>query len=82
MTCYMRHMHWLFEAVETAYDADGRKRMDAALRRVLGFGPQQHCPEIWAAVKALSPERRSSLVGEVRQALAATARDPSMDRSP
>jgi hypothetical protein len=65
MTCYMRHMAWLFEALGLAYDAENRRRVDSALREVLAVGPDAHCPEIWAAVKTLDDADREALVPAV-----------------
>ena len=69
MTCYMRHLTDVFEALELEYDAANRKRLDAALRPLLGLGTEPHCPEVWAAYKALSDEERLSLVPGLRETL-------------
>jgi len=69
MTCYQRHLHWLFEALELEYDAANRRRVDTALREVLGMPTEAHCPEVWSAIKALRLEEREALIPEVRQAL-------------
>src|SRR5512143_649546 len=53
MTCYQRHLRWLFEALELPYDSPSRDRVDAALRAVLGVPTGAHCPEVWAAVKSV-----------------------------
>jgi len=70
MTCYMRHMDWLFEALELESDTTNRRRVDTALRQVLAMPDDAHCPEIWAAVKVLSDDERAALVPRVRDALA------------
>jgi hypothetical protein len=69
MTCYMRHMDWLFEALPLADDKANRRRLDTALRRVLGSAEGDHCPEVWAAYKALADDERAALVPQVREAL-------------
>jgi hypothetical protein len=33
------------------------------------MGPEKHCPEIWAAYKALSEMERAALVPGIRDAL-------------
>ena len=53
MTCYMRHMDWLFDGLALQSDKTNRRRVDTALRDLLGFDAEAHCPEIWAAIKAL-----------------------------
>lgn len=69
MTCYMRHLEDVFVALGLEYDKPNRTRVDAALRPLLGMGPQQHCPEIWAAYKALSDSERAALVPQIAKAL-------------
>lgn len=71
MTCYMRHMDWLFDELAIPSDKKNRARMDAALRTTLGFGDDAHCPEIWASIKALSEEERFELVPRVAEVLEA-----------
>jgi hypothetical protein len=65
----MRHMSWLFDALGVEDDKRTRTRADAALRQHLEMGPDAHCPEIWAAIKVLSPEERDALVPIVGAAL-------------
>jgi ribosome recycling factor len=70
MTCYLRQMHWLFEALDLEYDKSNRKRVDAAIRAELGMNQEARCPEIWAAIKALPETQRDALVPEVGARLA------------
>jgi hypothetical protein len=71
MTCYQRHLTWLFEALDLPYEKKERKSVDSALRAILGLGAEVHCPELWAAYKALPEERQgAALAEEVRQWLA------------
>lgn len=69
MTCYQRHLTWLFDALELPYDKDTRHRVDDALHTVLGLEAAAHCPEVWAAYNALPDDRRAGLPDEVRAAL-------------
>jgi len=69
MTCYQRHLGSLFETLGLAYEKPERARVDAAIRQVLGFGPDAHCPQIWAAIKALPPEDREKLPAHVSEHL-------------
>lgn len=75
MTCYQRHLAWLFEEAGLPYDQATRRRVDRALREILAIGPQAHCPEVWSALKALPPGRRATLPAEVREVLNGT--DPA-----
>ena len=70
MTCYMRHLDWLFEGLELESDRDNRRAVDSSLKRVIGLGADAHCPEVWAAVKALSEDERADLVPRVAADLA------------
>lgn len=69
MTCYMRHTDWLFEGLDLPSDKENRRRVDTALRDVLGMPEGAHCPEIWAAIKAIPDDERASLVPRVRDVL-------------
>jgi len=69
MTCYQRHMGWLFEALELPYEKAERRQVDTALREVLQTPDDAHCPEVWAAITALSDEQRAGLPAEVSAVL-------------
>jgi hypothetical protein len=69
MTCYQRHLGLLFESLGLSYDKDDRARVDLAIRTVLGLGDAVHCPEVWASIKALSPEERDELPARVAERL-------------
>jgi len=71
VTCYMGHMQWMFDALGIPDDKKNRKRVDAAIRQALAMDEGAHCPEIWAAIKALSPDERDALVPKVGDALEA-----------
>jgi hypothetical protein len=69
MTCYQRHLHWLFDALELDYDKHNRRHVDEAIRSVLGIGDEAHCPEVWAAIKGLDDDARLALIPEVQERL-------------
>ena len=52
MTCYMRHMDWLFDELAVPSDKKHRAQVDSAIRTVLALPDDAHCPEVWAALKA------------------------------
>jgi len=66
MTCYMRQMHWLFEALDLEYDEANRRRVDEAIRAELGIDEGMHCPEVWAAIKALDEDAQLDLAPAIR----------------
>jgi len=65
MTCYQRHIGWLFEALDLEYEKGNRRRVDDAIREVLGTPAEAHCPEVWSAIKALSENERMALIEKV-----------------
>ncbi len=73
MTCYQRHLGWLFDALELPHDKAHRERMDTALKAVLGVAPETHCPEVWAAYKLVPENERDALVPEVAARLGGAA---------
>lgn len=52
MTCYQRHLGWLFEATEVPYDKEHRRDVHEAIVRLVGLPADAHCPEVWSALKA------------------------------
>ena len=70
MTCYQRHMGWLFEALELPYEKAERRQVDTALRAVLQTPDTAHCPEVWAAIKTLSDDERAALTSGVQHRIA------------
>lgn len=69
MTCYQRHLGYLFDTLGLEYDKANRARVDAAIREVLGVPEGAHCPEVWSAIKALAPDDRESLPGRLAAAM-------------
>ena len=69
MTCYQRHMRWLFDALDLEYDKANRTRVDTAIRKVLGLAEGARCPEVWSSIKALQPEARDRLPARVAEVL-------------
>ena len=61
MSCYLRQMHSLFDTIGLEYDKPNRKRVDAAIREILGTPAEAHCPEVWAAIKSLPQYDRDAL---------------------
>ena len=72
MSCYLRNMHSLFEALGLEYDKPNRKRVDRAIRETIEAPAEWHCPEVWAAIKALPPGERDELPSRVAEALELT----------
>lgn len=69
MSCYMRHMDWLLEALDLEIDRDNRRRVDKALRPAMGMPPDAQCNHLWLAIKALADDERAALPERVRAEL-------------
>ena len=69
MTCYQRHLGPLFDELGLAYEKKDRARLDAALRKVFGLGDEAHCPQVWAAIKALSDDELGAFPARVSELL-------------
>ena len=69
MTCYMRHMDWLFDELSLSSDKKNRAQVDSAIRQVLGLPDDAHCPDVWGAIKHLSDDERFDLAPHVAEIL-------------
>ena len=69
MSCYLRQMHSLFETLGLEYDKPNRKRVDGAIRTIVGAPADAHCPEVWASIKAMTDEERDELPARVADVL-------------
>jgi hypothetical protein len=69
MTCYMRHMGWLIEQLGLPDDKLGRRELDRALRSALDVPDSAHCPEVWAAVKALDDVGWADVMPDLQRAI-------------
>jgi len=68
MTCYQRHVHWLFDALDLPYEKDERRSVDIALKDALGLPADTPCNELWLEhLKPLGPEARAELIPRVRE---------------
>ena len=75
MTCYMRQMSWLIDAIEMDDTPKERRRLDEAIRSALHIPVKDHCPEVWSAIKALDDDGRASLIASTRATLAGQSGD-------
>ncbi len=70
MTCYMKHLGWLFRVLELDNDAGNRHRLDRAIKDALGLAPDAPCDDVEAYLTALSGEERFELIDTLERALA------------
>lgn len=69
MTCYMRHMAWLFADLGLATDPESQKLLDAALKRTLELPPDAQCPQVWAEVKEIDSAGWAEIMHDLRSNL-------------
>ena len=69
MTCYMRHMSWMFRVLDIDNDAGNRHRLDRAIKRTLGLATDAPCADVEAYLQALSGEERFELIDALEQEL-------------
>lgn len=67
MTCYLRHMGWMFRVLEIDKDAGNKHRMDRAIKRVLHLPADAPCSDVEAHLDGLSPEERFELIDAVER---------------
>ena len=71
LTCYMRHMNWLFDELGLPSDKKNRALVDGAIRQVLALGTDAECPQIWGELKHLSEDERFDLAPQIAEILEA-----------
>lgn len=71
MTCYMRNLRPMFDTLGLDYDKPNRDRVDGAIRAILGTPAGAHCPEVWSAIKSLTPQESTDLPAKVAERLQA-----------
>ena len=67
MTCYMRHMGWMFRVLDIDNDAGNRQRLDRAIKHALGLAADAPCADVEAYLAALSGEERFELIDSLEQ---------------
>ena len=68
VTCYQRHIHWLFEALELPYETKERRELDVALKEAVGVPADTPCNELWLEhLKPMNDDDRAALIPKVRE---------------
>lgn len=52
MTCYQRHLGWLFDSVGVPMDKEQKRAIHRELVAMLGLADDAACPQVWAALKS------------------------------
>ena len=70
MSCYVRHLADVFEALSVENNKDNRKAIDKAIRRILKM--DEPCPQVWKQLKAIlaDGEKKEDLVGKLKKQFA------------
>lgn len=71
MTCYLRHMGWMFRVLEIDKDAGNKHLMDRAIKRALHLPLDTPCSDVEAYIEGLSVEERFALIDDVERELRA-----------
>ena len=66
MSCYIRHLTDVFEALGVENDKENRKTMDKAIHRILKTDAT--CPEVWKQLKTIiaDGEKKEDLVRKLK----------------
>jgi len=67
VTCYQRHLHWLFDELQLPFEKDERRAVDVAIKEALGLPADTPCNELWLEhLKPMTDADRASLIPRVR----------------
>ncbi len=70
MTCYMKHLGWLFRVLELDNEPGNRHRLDRAIKETLDLPSDAPCDEVDAHLSALSGEGQFRLIDALERLLA------------
>ena len=56
MSCYVRHLTDVFEALSVENNKDNRKAIDKAIRKILKM--DEPCPLVWKRLKTILADRK------------------------
>ncbi len=71
MSCYFHHLKGIFEEAGVEVTPGNRKRIDQAIRRLVGTA-DQHCPETWKQLKTqvlADDNKRHEFAARLRDAI-------------
>ena len=70
MSCYIRQLGDVFEALGIENNKDTRKAMDKSIRRILKT--DKPCPEVWKRLKTIlvDEKKKKDLVGKLKKEFA------------
>jgi len=67
MSCYIRHLSDVFEALGVEDHKDNRKIMDKSIRKLLKT--DEPCPDVWRKLKTIlaDEKKKKNLVGKLKK---------------
>lgn len=67
MSCYIRQLGDVFEALGIENHKDNRRRMDKSIRKILKT--DKPCPEVWKKLKTIlaDEKKKKDLVGKLKK---------------
>lgn len=69
MTCYFRHIQYLFEKAGIEVTKENRREIDKIIHNIVGV-EYKNCPATWREVKQRITEDENTFVSELKQAVA------------
>jgi len=69
MTCYFRHIQYLFEKAGIEVTEENRREIDKIIHNIVGV-EYKNCPATWREVKQRKAEDENTFVSELKQAVA------------
>jgi hypothetical protein len=69
MTCYFRHIQYLFEKAGIEVTKENRREIDKIIHNIVGV-EYKNCPATWREVKQRIAEDENTFVSELKQAVA------------
>jgi len=51
VSCYIRHLKGLMEEIPLSETKENKKRLDLAIREILGYSSKEDCPLVWQELK-------------------------------
>ncbi|MHA1908281.1 MAG: hypothetical protein ACW98Y_13360 [Candidatus Thorarchaeota archaeon] len=68
MTCYFRHMNWIFEEIGIEPTKDTKKDMDRRIHKLLGV-EYKNCSTTWKEVKKKLADDEVGFIADLKRVL-------------
>ena len=68
MTCYFRHMNWIFEEIGVEATKENKRDMDRKIHELLGV-EYKNCSATWKEVKKKLADDEVGFIADLKKAL-------------